>query len=76
MTSYLSQITSLQGKKVACFVTEFFPFPWMGGNQAIGQMKEICESKGATVSASGVVNWTLHRKQKIRDVVERLSEVF
>jgi hypothetical protein len=67
----------LQGKKVACFVTEFFPFPWIGGNQAIGQMKKMCESKGATVGATGIVNWlNFRRKHQIHDVIERLSAVF
>ena len=45
MTSYLEQIASLQGKKVACLVTHFFPPGW-GANQTINQMKAICESKG------------------------------
>jgi flavodoxin len=77
MTAYLSQITSLQGKKVACFVTQFFPYKWMGGNRAIEQMKKISESKGAEVLGTGIVNWlSISRNKKIVDIVKKLCRVF
>ena len=64
MMNYLTGISSLQGKQVACLVTQFFPYPWMGGNRAIRQMRKLCESKGATVCGSGVVNWVGYRRAK------------
>ena len=64
MMNYLTGIDSLQGKQVACLVTQFFPYPWMGGNRAIRQMRKLCESKGATLSGSGVVNWVGSRRAK------------
>lgn len=77
MVSYLTQVASLQSKKVACLVTQFFPYPWMGGNRAIGQMKKICESKGAVVFGSEVINWSsLRRNLKIIEAVDRLSKLF
>ncbi len=77
MVSYLTQVASLQSKKVACLVTEFFPYPWMGGNQAVGKMKKICVSKGAAVCGSGIVNWSSARREKqIIEVVDRLSRLF
>ena len=77
MSKYLSQITSLKDKKVALLVTQQFPYPWMGGNHTIGQMEKICESKGATVFGSGIVNWSIsNREQKIVEVVDRLSGLF
>jgi len=77
LTAYLKQIGSLQGKKVACLVTQFFPYPWMGGNRAIRQMRKLCQSKGATVSGSGVVNWAKFRRdQTIARAVDRLSGLF
>ena len=76
MTSYLEQVTSLQGKKVAFLVTHFFPPAW-GANQTIAQMKSICESKGATVCGSGDVGWPrLRQTRQIVDVVDRLSGLF
>lgn len=77
MTAYLTQIKSLQDKKVVFLVTQFFPFPWLGGNHAIGQMKKICESKGATVCGAAVINWSKpSRKKQITDIVEKLSKLF
>ena len=77
MTAYLSQIKSLQDEKVAFLVTQFFPFPWLGGNRAIGQMKKICESKGATICGTAVINWSKpSREKQITDMVEKLSKLF
>ena len=77
MTAYLSQIKSLPDKKVAFLVTQFFPFPWLGGNRTIGQMKKICESKGATICGAAVVNWSKpSREKQIVEIVEKLSKLF
>jgi hypothetical protein len=77
MTGYLERIASLQDKRVACLVTEAFPYPWMGGNRAIRQMTRICESKGATVCGTGIVNWmNARREQQIVQVTDRLSGAF
>jgi len=77
MASYLTQIVSLQGKKVALLVTQFFPFPWMGGNRTAGQMKKICESKGAVICGAEIVNWSNpSREKRITEVVEKLSKLF
>jgi len=76
MSKYLSQIASLQGKKVALMATQQFPFPWLGGNHAINQMKKLCEEKGASVSVSGIINWgKSNREQQIVEVVNKLSTV-
>jgi len=77
LTEYLKQIGSLEGKKVACLVTQFFPYPWMGGNRAIRQMRKLCKAKGATVLGSGVVNWAKCRRDKTTArAIDRLSGLF
>jgi len=77
MATYLSQIKSLQDKKAAFLVTQYFPFPWLGGNRAIGQMKKICESKGVTICGTAVVNWSKpSREKQITEMVEKLSKLF
>ena len=77
MASYLTHIASLQGKKVAFLVTQYFPFPWMGGNRTVGQMKKICEPKGAVVCGAAIVNWSNpNREKRIIEVVEKLSKLF
>ncbi|MBE3036117.1 MAG: flavodoxin, partial [Candidatus Atribacteria bacterium] len=77
MKTYLLQIKLLQDKKVAFLVTQYFPFPWLGGNRAIGQMKRIGESKGATICGTAVVNWSKpSREKQITEMVEKLSKLF
>jgi hypothetical protein len=40
-------------------------------------MQKICQSKGAQVDGTGVVNWSNRRREKmIDDLVEKLSSVF
>ena len=75
LTKYLKQIGSLEGKKVACLVTQQFPYPWMGGNRAIRQMRKLCKSKGATIVGSAVVNWAKSRRERTTAAaIERLTE--
>ena len=77
LAAYLAHIKTLENKKVACIVTEFFPFPWMGGNRAIEQMKNICESKGAMISGTGVINWMSNQREKrTNNLVEEANSWF
>ena len=77
MSQYLSQLGSLQGKRVALLVTQQFPYPWMGGSRAINQMKRICQSKGADVRTTGIVNWAKSRRDAtIAAAVDRLGNAF
>lgn len=77
MAACLGQITSLSKKKVACMVTQSFPYPWMGGNRAIAQMIQLCQAKGSTVCGTGIVNWMSSRRGKaITDTVEKLASLF
>lgn len=57
MMAYLNQNSSLDGKKVACYVTQGLPKAWMGGKRALRQMVDICEKKGASIYSTGIVNW-------------------
>jgi len=76
MKRYLEQIPSLRDKTVACLVTHFFRREW-GANQVLAALREICESKGATVCGVGDVRWfSLRRKKQIARVVEALSGLF
>lgn len=77
MKVYLSQLPSIQGKKVACFVTKMLPFKWTGGTGAVSHMKKSCESKGGSVVAAGVINWKSGSREKdIADLVEKFSKAF
>jgi len=77
LIAYLKSAESLQGKKVACLVTQQFPYPWMGGSRAVSQMKKLCKAKGATLVGSAVVNWAKSKREKTTaEAVDRLSGLF
>jgi len=76
MKLYLSQVSSLTGKKVCCFVTQQLKKAWMGGNRAVRQIKTICKINGADIIESGVVNWSSNtRGKQIDDIVGRFSQI-
>lgn len=77
MSVYLRQLSALGNKKNACFVTMAFPYPWLGGNRAIAQMKKICESKGGKICGTGIVNWSnKQREAQITGLVDIFSGLF
>jgi flavodoxin len=70
MKTYMSQLPPLKGRKAGFFVTQQFPFPWMGGNHAIRQAQQICKGKGADLYAAGDVNWSSKKREDlIRSVI-------
>lgn len=73
MKKYLNEIDTLEGKKVSCFVTEYFPYPWMGGNNAIRKMVEICKAKKAEVLHTSVINWSSKKRD---EQIEQLVQLF
>ncbi len=74
MKEYLAQIPKIQGRRVACFVTEHFPKPWMGGNHAVNQIIKAIKKKGGEVIEKGVINWSdKTREEQINELVTRLS---
>lgn len=74
LAAYIAKIDTLKGKKVDLFVTQYFPFPSMGGKQAISQMRSKCEAKGAVIGSTGIINWKSGKRNKmIEEVVNRFS---
>ncbi len=76
MKAYLEQIPSLKDKKVALYVTKGLPLNFTGGTRAIGQMKKICESKGATIVGTDIVVWRGDLDKKIDDLIRKFSVIF
>jgi len=77
LKAYLEQVDSLEGKTVGCLVTQQFPYPWLGGNRAIRQMKKLVKAKGATVGGSAVAHWAASKRQSsIAAAVESLANLF
>lgn len=74
---YLKQIPDFDTNNVSCFLTEQFPYKWMGGSRALSKMKKFLEEKGATINASGVINWgNKKREQQIDELVARFSRQY
>lgn len=73
MKLYISGLKSIEGKKTGCYVTQFFPFACMGGNNAIRQIVKLCKTKGAAVFETGIVNWSNNKDKKIGRVVSKMS---
>jgi flavodoxin len=75
MQAYLLRLPTLKGKVVSGFVTQFFPKPTMGGNQAIKRLSEICRSKGVEVTKTGIINWLnpFKRKKLIVETVDKFQ---
>ncbi|MCU0522967.1 MAG: flavodoxin/nitric oxide synthase, partial [Anaerolineae bacterium] len=75
MRVYLEGIPSLVGKTVALLVTGVMPFAW-GRRQTLDQMKEICESRGATVCGLASVWLGPGRDRRADEVADRVSRLF
>ena len=77
MQAFLQSLPSLEGKLLAGFVTEAFPFPWMGGNQALKGMEKLVNAKGGTLSATSVVNWRSPDKRNvlIAQAIEKITAI-
>lgn len=73
MQAFLDNTSSLKNMKVACFITQVFPRKW-GGEQTLAAMREVCESKGARVVASGGVSWySFARRRQIQAIMDNLK---
>lgn len=76
MTEYLNRLKGQTDKKVMCFVTEYFPFSWMGGNHSIKQMETICQKNRSHVLATRVINWSnFNRQRQITNLINDFSSL-
>lgn len=74
MAAYLSQLPTLGGKRVACFVTQSLPYAWMGGNRALRQMAAAVAQKGGEALPVGIVHWSSRaRAAQIDALVNELA---
>ena len=64
MSAYFARLPRFQKKKAACFVTMSSYFKFVGGYQAIHEMKETCGKKGMEISETGIICWSQIRRDK------------
>ena len=75
MKLYLKQLDNLDKKDIYLFVTQQFPKPWLGGNNAIKQMKQVLNGKG-TIKDTGIINESSKNKLlQIEDIIARFTSL-
>ncbi len=76
MKQYLNQISTLKGKKIACFVTQGLSKKWLGGNRSIKMMRKICTDKGGIVYADGIVHATgSNKEQQTNELIKKVRMI-
>jgi len=77
MQAFLTGIELLQGRKTAVYMTQAFPYPWMGGTRALKQGCKICTDKGADIFETGIINWSNSAKREalINALLEKLCNL-
>lgn len=75
MQAFLQRLPPMDGKLLAGFVTQAFPFPSLGGNQTIAGMDKLLQTKGGKLSATGIVNWMFPGKRNalIAQTIEKIA---
>lgn len=78
MQYYLKNTVFRPGTQVAVFVTQFFPFPFLGGNNAIRTYQKLLGQKNIRTVSTFVVGWSNERKRirSIDEMVKGLSGQF
>jgi len=60
----IEELKELNGKIVVPFVTQFFPFPFLGGGHSIKQIGNAAEKHGAKTISGLVLNRAWHDAEK------------
>ncbi|MBS3972872.1 MAG: flavodoxin family protein [Erysipelotrichia bacterium] len=73
-SEYLQHHEPQKSQKVFTYVTQHFPYAWMGGNRALSQMKSILAKKNMQVYSFQVFNKTnKNLEQQIQTWIEKIS---
>ncbi|MDD4496301.1 MAG: flavodoxin [Eubacteriales bacterium] len=75
MAELLKRTDSLENKKLILFLTQMFPFKWMGGNRALKQFTNLCAAKDGKIVETGIVNWSSRKRgETINGMIERFGK--
>jgi NAD(P)H dehydrogenase (quinone) len=75
ITSALTQIAGLKGKKTLYFLTSFFPSPLSGCNRAQGKVRSLLEKSGASVLEGESLSWGFWcGKKRLESAAARICE--
>ncbi len=74
---YLKQLSDLEIKSVSCFLTQYFPYKWMGGSNALLKLSKLLKSKDIKVNFSGIINWSnKQRNAQIEALADLISSTY
>jgi len=73
----ISEMKSLKGKKFVPFVTQYFPFSFMGGSNSVRMMSNEAKRMGAEVMPGIIINVAWHDyKKDMASKAEKSAEMF
>lgn len=75
MKKYLNQLSSVQNKKICCFVTKKLPFRWTGGFQALAVMESILKTKGGALLSKEIFFQTPKDKSDNKKKIENFCSL-
>ncbi len=61
MKKYLKEIPIHSELKAYCFLTQFFPFNFLGGNRAMRQLCRMLKNKKIESNKLGIIHWSSKR---------------
>lgn len=72
---YVQSLKSLANKKVAGFVSQFFPFDAMGGNQSLNTMENLVLQKGTKLYKLASIHTKFRNQEKqILNMIEQCDQ--
>ena len=73
---FFEEAKDIEGNNVSMFVTHAFPYSFLGGKSAIGQMDKMCREKGAKVGFTGIIDWGSGKREKqIETLVKNITDL-
>jgi flavodoxin len=69
MRSYLNTMPELNKQPCFFLTTEFFPFNWMGGNQAKRTASSIITAKNGKMVDTGIIHWKSKKRDQTIDLL-------
>lgn len=75
MSAYFHTITNLNQQPCFFFTTQFFPFDWMGGNQAKKMAREYISRKNGQLQEDAIIHWKKKNRSQITlQMIKRFVE--
>jgi flavodoxin len=75
MKAYIDQLGDLSNLLIDTFITHHFRFAWLGGLQALKQMRKHLEAKQGQVRYETSINWKSHKREvDTQEMIEKYNQ--